>query len=202
MKLLVTGFEPFGGETVNPSLEAMKRLPDILGGADVVKQALPTEFGRAGDVLANALEEYRPDAVICVGQAGGRSAITVERVAINLRDAAIPDNGGHQPVDEPILPEGETAYFSTLPIKAMVERIKGAGLPAFVSNTAGTYVCNEVLYTLLHLAKTKYPGLQGCFIHVPYTMEQLTNKPNGTPGMSMEDITRALICAAEAAVEA
>lgn len=202
MKLLVTGFEPFGGEALNPSLEAMKRLPNTIGGADVVKQALPTEFGKASEVLAAALEAESPDVVICVGQAGGRSAITVERVAINLRDASIPDNGGRQPVDETILPEGETAYFSTLPIKAMVERIKEAGLPAFVSNTAGTFVCNEVLYTLLHLAKTKYPGLRGCFIHVPYTMEQLTGKPNGTPGMSMEDITRALICAAKAAVEA
>lgn len=202
MKLLVTGFEPFGGETVNPSLEAMKRLPDLIGGAEVVKQALPTEFGRAGEVLSAALEEHRPDAVICVGQAGGRSAITIERVAINLRDASIPDNASAQPVDEPVLPEGETAYFSTLPIKAMVERIKSAGLPAFVSNTAGTYVCNEVLYTLLHMAETRYPGLRGCFIHVPYTMEQTANKPNGTPGMSMEDITRALICAAEAAVGA
>jgi len=202
MKLLITGFEPFGGETVNPSLEAMKRLPDTIGGAQVVKQALPTEFKRAGEVLAAALEEHRPDAVICVGQAGGRSAITIERVAINLRDASIPDNAGNQPADEPILPGGETAYFSTLPIKTMVERIKETGLPAFVSNTAGTYVCNEVLYTLLHLGKTQYPGMRGCFIHVPYTMEQLASKPNGTPGMSMEDITRALICAAQAATEA
>lgn len=200
MKLLITGFEPFGGEAVNPSLEAMKRLPDTVGGAAVVKCALPTEFGRASEVLTAAVKEHCPDAVICLGQAGGRSAVTVERVAINLRDASIPDNAGRQPVEEPIVPGGETAWFSTLPVRTMAERIRAAGLPAFVSNTAGTFVCNEVLYTLLRLGKTEYPALRGCFIHVPYTMEQTAGKPNGTPGMSMEDITRAVLLAAEAAL--
>ena len=144
----------------------------------------------------------RPDAVLCVGQAGGRAAITPERVAINLMDARIPDNAGYQPIDTPVVPDGPAAFFSTLPVKAIAARIQSDGLPAAVSNTAGTYVCNSLLYTLLHTAAVEYPGMPGGFIHVPYALEQLPGKPEGTPGLALQQIARGLSCAIEAIAEA
>ena len=129
---------------------------------------MPTEFVRSGAVRRDALAAERPDAVLCVGQAGGRAAITPERVAINLMDARIPDNAGFQPVDQPVVPGGPDAYFATLPVRRMAETIEKAGIPAQISNTAGTYVCNCLLYTLLHTAAVEYPGMPGGFIHVPY----------------------------------
>ena len=140
MKILITGFEPFGGESINPAYEAVKLLPDTVCGAQIVKLEVPTVFGKAGDILHAAVAEHRPDAVICVGQAGGRAAITPERVAINIMDGRIADNAGFMPVDRTIRTDGENAYFSTLPIKAMVAAIRAEGIPAEVSNTAGTYV--------------------------------------------------------------
>ena len=200
-KLLITGFDPFGGESVNPAFEAVRLLPDEIAGFILCKLEIPTEFIRSGVILKEALRAERPDAVLCVGQAGGRTAITPERVAINLMDARIPDNAGYQPVDTPIVPDGPTAYFSTLPVKAIVEQIQSAGLPAAVSNTAGTYVCNSLLYTLLHTAVLEYPGLRGGFLHVPYAAEQLPGKPEGTFAMPLPDIARALTCAVEAISE-
>ena len=200
-KLLITGFDPFGGEAVNPAFEAVRLLPDEIAGFRLCKLEIPTEFYRSGEILKDALRAIHPDAVLCVGQAGGRTAVTPERVAINLMDARIPDNAGYQPVDTPIVPDGPTAYFSTLPIKAITERIQNAGLPAVVSNTAGTYVCNSLLYTLLHTAAREYPGLCGGFVHVPYAMEQLPGKPAGTFAMPLPDIARALTCAIEAISE-
>ena len=200
-KLLITGFDPFGGESVNPAFEAVRLLPDEIVGFKLCKLEIPTEFIRSGVILKDALRAERPDAVLCVGQAGGRTAITPERVAINLMDARIPDNAGYQPVDTPIVPDGPTAYFSTLPVKAIVEQIQSAGLPAAVSNTAGTYVCNSLLYTLLHTAVLEYPGLRGSFLHVPYAAEQLPGKPEGTFAMPLPDIARALTCAVEAISE-
>ena len=200
-KLLITGFDPFGGESVNPAFEAVRLLPDEIAEFELCKLEIPTEFVKSGVILKAALRAVHPDAVLCVGQAGGRTAITPERVAINLMDARIPDNAGYQPIDMPVVPDGPAAYFSTLPIKAIVTRIQSAGLPSAVSNTAGTYVCNSLLYTLLHTASLEYPGLRGGFLHVPYAMEQLSGKPDGTFGMPLPDIARALTCAVEAIAE-
>jgi len=202
MKILFTGFEPFGGETVNPAWQAVSALPDEIAGAAIVKRELPTEFGRAGALLADILERERPDAALLVGQAGGRAAVTVERVAINLRDARIPDNAGFRPEDEPVVPGGETAYFSTVPVKAIVRAIAEAGVPAAVSDTAGTFVCNELLYTLLRLCRGRFPGTAGGFIHVPYSPAQLAGKPDGTPSMEISRMTDALAAAARVLAEA
>ena len=198
MKILITGFDPFGGETVNPAYEAVKLLPDTIAGAEIIKLEVPTRFHRAGAVLEDAMQRHKPDAVICVGQAGGRAAITPEKVAINLMDGRIPDNAGYQPVGVPIREGGETAYFTSLPVKAMVQRMRDAGIPAAVSYTAGTYVCNYLLYTLLYLIDKKYPNVRGGFIHVPYAMEQVINKPLGTPSMDLCQIARGLETAVEA----
>ena len=201
MKILLTGFDPFGGETVNPAYEAVKLLPDPIAGAQFIKLEVPTQFHRAGVVLEDAMRAQKPDVVICIGQAGGRAAITPEKVAINLMDGRIPDNAGFQPADVPIQENGETAYFTSLPVKAMVQRMRDAGIPAAVSYTAGTYVCNYLLYTLLYLIDKKYPGVRGGFIHVPYAMEQVVNKPIGTPSMDLRQIARGLEKAVEAVVE-
>ena len=198
MKILITGFDPFGGETVNPAYEAVKLLPDTIAGAEIIKLEVPTRFHRAGAVLEDAMQRHKPDVVICVGQAGGRAVITPEKVAINLMDGRIPDNAGYQPVDVPIQEDGETAYFTSLPVKAMVQRMRDAGIPAAVSYTAGTYVCNYLLYTLLYLIDKKYPHVRGGFIHVPYAMEQVINKPLGTPSMDLRQIARGLETAVEA----
>ena len=200
MKILITGFDPFGGEIVNPAYEAVKLLPDTIAGAEIIKLEVPTRFHRAGAVLENAMQRHKPDVVICVGQAGGRAVITPEKVAINLMDGRIPDNAGYQPVDVPIREDGETAYFISLPVKAMVQRMRDAGIPAAVSYTAGTYVCNYLLYTLLYLIDKKYPHVRGGFIHVPYAMEQVINKPLGTPSMDLRQIARGLETAVEAVV--
>lgn len=194
MKILVTGFDPFGGETVNPAYEAVKLLPDTIAGAQIIKLQVPTRFTLSGTVLEAAVNEHRPDAVICVGQAGGRSAITPERVAINLADASIPDNAGDQPVDEPIRKDGAPAYFTSLPVKAMVQKMRAAGIPAALSYTAGSFVCNSLMYTLLYLIDRQYPAMRGGFIHVPYAMEQAVNKPLGTPSMELHQIARPCAC--------
>jgi pyroglutamyl-peptidase len=199
MKVLLTAFDPFGGESINPAFEAVKLLPDTIGGATIVKLEVPTIFGKALDVLHEALERERPDIAIAVGQAGGRFDITPERVAINVDDARIADNAGNQPVDEVIFPDGESAYFATLPIKAMVAAIREAGLPSSVSNSAGTFVCNHLMYGLLYAADKKYPGMRGGFIHVPFLPAQVVTKPN-QPSMSLDNIVTALELAVAAAV--
>lgn len=194
-KLLITGFDPFGGETVNPAFEAIRLLPDTLAGLELCKLEVPTEFLRCGRVLKEAVHAERPEAVLCVGQAGGRTALTPERIAVNLMDARIPDNAGYQPTDIPIVSGGPAAYFSTLPVRKIVERIQAEGLPSAISNTAGLYVCNCLMYTLLHTAAQEYPGLCGGFIHVPYAEEQLSGKPEGTFGLPLSAIARGLSCA-------
>lgn len=168
MKVLVTGFDPFGGERVNPAYEAVKALPDTLDGAQIYKRELPTAFARSAAALEEYLTGLQPDIVLCVGQAGGTPAVRVERVAINLADARIPDNDGAQPLDEPLRADGDAAYFSTLPVRAMVQAVRAAGLPCSVSYTAGTYVCNAALYNALYLAAKRFPGLRAGFVHVPY----------------------------------
>ncbi len=199
MKVLITGFEPFGGESINPSYQAVLAMAEEIAGASVVKAELPTVFGRSVEKLQALMTEHSPDVVLCVGQAGGRAGVTPERIGINVDDARIPDNDGNSPVDAPIFADGPAAYFSTLPIKAMVTKMREAGLPAAVSNTAGTYVCNHVAYGLGYLIDHKFAGVRGGFIHVPYCTTQVTDKPN-TASMSLSDITRCLELAVEAAV--
>ena len=200
MKILVTGFDPFGGEKVNPALEAVKSLPSEIHGAEIHWVEIPTVFYKSAEVLETAIVHFQPDAVLCIGQAGGRASLTPERVAINQDDARIPDNQGNQPIDEPIRMDGEVAYFSTLPIKAMVQAIKEEGLPATVSNTAGTFVCNHLMYQALYLADKKFPNMRAGFMHIPYMTEQVVNKPN-TASMNLTDIVRGIEAAIGAIVD-
>jgi pyroglutamyl-peptidase len=191
MKLLVSAFDPFGGDVVNPALEAVKLLPEKIGAVEIVKVEIPTVFRKSIDRLVTAMEKEKPDAVLCVGQAGGRFDITPERVAINVDDARIADNEGNQPVG-PIYGDGDAAYFATLPVKAIVKKIREAGLPSSVSNTAGTFVCNHIMYGLLyHIAKS-FPRIKGGFIHVPFIPEQVVNRPAPAPYMALADIAKAL----------
>lgn len=191
MRLLITGFDPFGGESINPAWEAVKLLPDMIEGVEVIKMQIPTVFHKSTEVLLEGIEKHRPDAVICVGQAGGRCEISMERVAINIDDARIGDNEGNQPVDEAVYPEGESAYFTNLPIKAMVEEVRSIGIPASVSNTAGTFVCNHIMYSLLHNIRKYGVTARGGFIHVPYIPSQVIGKKN-TPYMDLDSIARGL----------
>lgn len=200
--ILVTGFDPFGGESVNPAYEAVRLLPDRIAGRRVVRLEIPTAFRRGSNTVEDAMERERPDIVVCVGQAGGRSAITVERVAINLAEASIPDNDGERPNGTPLRADGDTAYFASLPVKAMVRAINAHGIPAALSYTAGTYVCNALMYTVLYLIDRRFPGVKGGFIHVPFAVGQGVGKPNGTPTMEITTMARALECAIEAAVGA
>ena len=197
MKLLLTGFTPFDGETINPALEAVKRVKPEIAGMEIVKLEVPTVFGESVRLVAEAIEREQPDFVLSVGQAGGRAAVTPERVAINVDDARIPDNAGQQPIDVPIFADGENAYFATLPVKAMAEAIREAGLPSALSNTAGTYVCNHLMYGVLYHLNRHHKDAKAGFIHVPYIPEQTADKP-GVPSMPLEDIVRAL----EAAITA
>ena len=200
MKILVTGFDPFGGEKVNPALEAVKSLPSEIHGAEIHWVEIPTVFYQSAEVLETAIVRFQPDAVLCIGQAGGRASLTPERVAINQDDARTPDNQGNQPIDTPIRLDGQAAYFSTLPIKAMVQSIKEEGLPATVSNTAGTFVCNHLMYQALYLADKKFPDMRAGFMHIPYMTEQVINKPN-TSSMSLTDIVRGIEAAIGAIVD-
>ena len=200
MKILVTGFDPFGGEKVNPALEAVKSLPSVIHGAEIRWVEIPTVFYQSAEVLETEIVRYQPDVVLCIGQAGGRASLTPERVAINQDDARIPDNQGNQPIDTPIRLDGEAAYFSTLPIKAMVQAIKEDGLPATVSNTAGTFVCNHLMYQALYLADKKFPNVRAGFMHIPYMTEQVINKPN-TASMNLVDIVKGIEVAIGAIVD-
>lgn len=199
-KILVTGFQPFGGESMNPAWEAVRRLPDTIGDATVTKVEIPVVFGRGPEAVERAVEEVEPGLVLCVGQAGGRAKITPEFVGINYADARIPDNDGCQPVAERVVDGGPDAYFATLPVKAMVQAMNEAGVPAEVSYTAGTYVCNDVMYSLLHALATRHPGVRGDFLHVPYATEQATHLPSATPSMSVDDMARGIAVALEAAL--
>ncbi|WP_454252543.1 pyroglutamyl-peptidase I [Pseudomonas sp. Marseille-Q7302] len=198
MTLLLTGFAPFGGEDLNPSWEAVRRLDgERLGDLTVVAAQLPTEFGTALKMLDDLLDHHRPTLVVAVGQAGGRAELSLERIAINVDDARIPDNAGRQLIDEPVVAGGPAAYFSTLPIKAMVHALRAAGIPAAVSQTAGTFVCNHVFYGLQH--RLQGTGVRGGFIHIPYLPAQAAAQP-GAPSMALETLVAglrlALTCAA------
>ena len=200
MKILVTGFDPFGGEKVNPALEAVKSLPSVIYGAEIRWVEIPTVFYQSAEVLETEIVRYQPDVVLCIGQAGGRASLTPERVAINQDDARIPDNQRNQPIDTPIRLDGEAAYFSTLPIKAMVQAINEVGLPATVSNTAGTFVCNHLMYQALYLADKKFSHMRAGFMHIPYMTEQVINKPN-TASMNLADIVKGIEAAIGAIVD-
>ena len=201
MKILVTGFDPFGGATINPAYEAVKLLPAEIKGASIVTKEIPTVYIKDGVVLEACIQEEKPDIVICVGQAGGRSHMTVEKVAVNLMEARIPDNDGQQPVDTPVYEDGPDAYFATIPVKAMVQKMRDNKIPAKVSYTAGTFVCNDIMYRLLYMADRKYPGMRGGFIHVPFLPEQVLDMADGTPSMTAELIAKAIECGIEAILE-
>lgn len=189
-KLLITGFEPFGGEEINPSWEAVSLLPDRINEYEITKLLIPVVFGVAADRVIEASAEICPDVIISVGQAGGRDAITPEILGINLRYASIPDNAENQPKDEPIEAGGENAYFSTLPVRKMAEAVNASGIPSRVSYSAGAYVCNDLYYTLLsHFGES---STRVGFIHIPYSVEQ-----NKEPSMELDTIVRALIIAVE-----
>ena len=191
MIVLVTGFEPFGGETMNPAYEAVMQLKDSIECHVIIKKCLPVVFHESLRFLDSMIETENPDLIICIGQAGGRTQISIERVGINIDDARIADNNQQSPIDAPINPNGPAAYFSNLPIKAMSQAISNSGIPASVSNTAGTFVCNHVLYGLMDMIAQKYPLKRGGFIHVPYAPEQVAQTPN-LPSMHLSDIVKAL----------
>lgn len=196
--ILVTAFEPFGGEDRNPALDAMRALPKTIAGTRIATCVVPTEFNRSIRVVTGAIEKTRPVAVLAIGQAGGRAAVTPERVAINLDDARIPDNAGAQPLDQPIVADGPAAYFSTLPVKAMVQAIRAAGVPAELSHTAGTYVCNHLMYGILHQLRDSHT--RAGFVHVPYASEQVAGRAD-TPSLPLDSIVTALTAAIEAIVK-
>lgn len=191
MKALITGFEPFDKEEINPSWEAVSSLHNNIDDIEIIKLKLPTVFKKSYEKLFDSLENIKPDIVICVGQAGGRYEISLERVAVNIDDAGIKDNEGNQPIDEIIFNDGENAYFSRLPIKRIKEELNKISIPSAVSNTAGTFVCNHIMYSLLYYIKKNNLNIKGGFIHVPYITEQILDKPN-TPYMTKDMIVKAL----------
>lgn len=198
MKLLLTAFDPFGGEPINPALEAVKLVADKVGDVNIVKLEVPTVFGKSIVTVIAAIEKEKPDAVLCIGQAGGRYDLTPERVAINLDDASIEDNEGNQPIDTAIFEDGAPAYFSTLPIKAMVAKIQEAGVPASISDTAGTFVCNHLMYGVLYTLAKKYPDVRGGFMHVPFVTSQVVKRSAPAPSLAVEQIVKGI----EAAIAA
>ena len=192
MKLLLTAFDPFGGERINPALESVKNVADRIGDTQIIKLEVPTVFKKSISVVKAEIDILRPDVVLCIGQAGGRFDVTPERIAINIDDARIPDNEGNQPLSVPVFEDGENAYFSNLPIKAIVQAIREIGLPSSVSNTAGTFVCNHLMYGVLYHMNKSFPEMRAGFIHVPFIPEQIANQASSVPYMALADITRAI----------
>ena len=198
-KLLISGFDPFGGEAINPSYEAVKLLPKVIGEYELTKIELPTVFGRAAEIMIEKIEEIRPDAVICVGQAGGRAGVTPEFVAINVADAASPDNAGVLRSGETLVDGTPDAYFATIPVRKMVEALKAAEIPSALSYTAGAYVCNCVMYHALHNAKA---GQTAGFVHVPFSTAQSAKRNTPAPSLPPEMIAKAVeICVRTAIVD-
>ncbi len=198
-RVLVTGFTPFGGERSNPSWEIVKALPDSIAGYSIEKLRVPTEFGKAIDVAENAIDKWQPRVVLCFGQAGGRSRMSVERVAINVDDARIADNAGKQLIDVPIRRNAPAAYFCTVPVKAMVAGMTRAGVPSEVSNSAGTFVCNHLIYGVLHHIASKGYKTRAGFIHVPFMEPQIVDRPN-TAALSLATMVTGAKAAIMAAV--
>jgi pyroglutamyl-peptidase len=190
--VLLTGFDPFGGELINPALEAVMKLDrKKVGNITIISKKVPTAFGEAIATLEGFMKEVNPVLIICVGQAGGRPDLTIERVAINVNDARIPDNNGQQPIDTPIIQGGPVGYWSTLPIKAIVKKLRDNGVPASVSQTAGTFVCNHIFYGLMHLLNNAGNKARGGFIHIPFLPEQAV-RHRGQPSMSLDTIVKGL----------
>lgn len=199
-KVLLTGFDPFGKDTINPALEVVKQLDGlVVDDIKFIAIEVPTVFQKSIKVVQEGIEKHTPDVVICVGQAGGRKQITPERVAINIDDARIPDNEGNQPIDEPIVEGGPAAYWTTLPIKKMVQQMRRVGVPATVSNTAGTFVCNHLFYGMMHYLHEQAPHVRGGFIHIPFIPEQILDK--SAPSMSLDLIVKGIKIAAITAVK-
>lgn len=196
MKALVTGFDPFGGGRMNASLEAVRRLPARIGTLDVVTAQLPTSYARSIPALKAAIKDARPGIVLCVGEAGERSLLSVERVAVNLQDARIPDNDGAAPADRPVVRGGPAAYFSTLPVRTMVAALRAAELPAELSLSAGAFVCNHVFYGLMHVAAATKRNFRGGFLHVPCLTQ---GEGIGARSMPLDDIVRGIIICLETA---
>jgi len=194
MKILLTGFEPFGGEEINPAFEILKSLPDSIGGHEILKRELPTSYNKSTKAIESFLEEERPDVVLSLGQAGGAFGLVVEKVGLNLRDASAADNDGHIATHEIIFEDGDTAYYSTLPVKDMVKKIVESNVPASLSYSAGAYVCNNVLYTLLYMGKKRYKHMRCGFIHVPYFPEQVVGKRKAFY-MTVDEMKRGLMAA-------
>ncbi|WP_265455513.1 pyroglutamyl-peptidase I [Enterococcus sp. HY326] len=200
MKVLVTGFDPFGEDKVNPAFEAVKLLPEEIAGAEIVKLEVPTVFGESSEKVAAMIHAEKPDIVICVGQAGGRASVSFEHVAINLIEARIADNKGNQPLGQAIQADGKNAYFTSLPLKAMVKNASDHGLPAYISYSAGTFVCNEIMYNLLYTIEKNNLGIKGGFIHVPFEPSQTVGKAVNVPSMSIEIIAKTIEYGIAAAV--
>ena len=201
MNILLTAFDPFGGASVNPAWEVVSRLKEDWGPHRLHKLLVPTVFGAAEELTNTEAARIGADAVICVGQAGGRAEITPEFVGINYANFRIPDNEGFQPLSVKLEKDGPDAYFATLPVQAMVDACKEKGVPANVSYSAGTYCCNEVLYELLYALDHRHPGVRGGFVHVPYLDSQAANLKAGTPSMSLARITEGLTAMVAAMVE-
>ena len=200
MKILVTGFDPFGGEPINPAIESVKRLPDNIAGAEIIKLEIPTVRKKSLEKIEKAINEHNPDVILSIGQAGGRFDISIERVGINLDDFRIPDNEGNQIIDEPVFPDGENSYFVKLPVKSMVQNVQKNNIPASVSYTAGTFVCNHVLYGVMYLIEKKYKGKKSGFIHIPFLPQQVIDKRN-MPSMELNTIVKGLTAAIEVIVK-
>ncbi len=198
-RVLLTGFEPFGGENVNPSMQAVQALAAAAPpGVALATAILPVSAAKTGPALRAAIALHRPAIVIATGEAGGRTEVTVERVGININDFRIPDNDGAQPIDLPVVPGGPAAYFATIPVRLIVEALRQAGIPASISNSAGAHLCNHTLYLLGHLAATEYAGMRCGFIHLPGLPEQAVRHP-GQPSMSTATATAALAIAVRVA---
>lgn len=201
MRVLVTAFGPFGGQQINPALQVLNALPGQLHGTDLVKLEVPTAFHLSARAAIEKIRTIKPDAVVMLGQAGGRMGITVERVALNIDDADIPDNKGVKPADAPIAQDGPAAYFATLPIKSMVSAIIKSGVPASISNTAGTYVCNHLLYSVLHLLAKELPGTRAGFVHLPWLPEQIKKKDLSSFRLALEEQVRGVSAAIKAVID-
>ncbi|MCW6679349.1 pyroglutamyl-peptidase I [Anaerococcus sp. NML200574] len=199
MDILLTGFDAFGDEKINPASLVLEKIPKIIGDAKIHKLIIPTVFGKSASLIEEKIEEIRPDIIISLGQAGGRSHITVERVAINIDDASIDDNEGNRPIDRIIREDGEPAYFATIPIKAIINKLQESNIPASISNTAGTYVCNHVMYQDLYLAN-KYKNIRAGFIHLPFLPDQVVDK-NGMASMDLQTMVAAIKIAIEISID-
>jgi pyroglutamyl-peptidase len=200
MKILVTAFEPFGTETINPALKILELLPDRILGQIIIKLEIPTIRYKSVNAIIEMIVKHRPDIVLSLGQAGGRSDITIERIGINVDDYGIEDNERNLPVDEKIVMDGPDAYFVNLPIKDMMRSIRDADILASISNTAGTFVCNHVIYAIRHYCETNQTHIHSGFIHVPFLPQQVIDKP-AIPSMPLETMVKGVVIAIETIIK-